>query len=42
MSALSKIKAVKELGAGGLGGMVPGMTDMPGFQTGAGARRQRA
>ncbi len=33
MSAKSKVAAVKELGAAGMGGMVPGLKGMPGFNT---------
>ncbi|MBL8762737.1 MAG: signal recognition particle protein [Phycisphaerae bacterium] len=33
MSAAQKVKAVKELGSAGIGGMVPGMQGMPGFAT---------
>jgi signal recognition particle subunit SRP54 len=32
MSAGAKVKAVKELGAGGMGGLVPGMSGLPNFQ----------
>ena len=39
MSASSKVKAVKELGSGGLGGLVPGLSGMPGFQTGRGSTK---
>lgn len=31
MTAANKVKAVKELGSGGLGGMMPGMTGLPNF-----------
>lgn len=33
MSALQKVKAVKDLGSSGVGGLVPGMTGMPGFRS---------
>jgi hypothetical protein len=33
MSAASKVKAVREMGAGGMGGMIPGLASMPGFRT---------
>ncbi len=33
MSAAAKVKAVKELGSAGMGGMVPGMSGMPGFRS---------
>ncbi|MEX2218805.1 MAG: signal recognition particle protein [Phycisphaerales bacterium] len=39
MSASSKVAAVKELGSGGLGGLIPGMSGMPGFNPGKGSTR---
>jgi signal recognition particle subunit SRP54 len=33
MSPLQKVRAAKELGAGGLGGAMPGLSGLPGLQT---------
>jgi signal recognition particle subunit SRP54 len=33
MSAASKVKAVRELGSGGMAGMMPGIANLPGFRT---------
>jgi signal recognition particle subunit SRP54 len=39
MSAGQKVKAVKELGSGGLGGLMPGMSNLPGFAGAKGSSR---
>jgi hypothetical protein len=33
MSAGAKVRAVKELGAGGMGSLVPGLSGMPAFRS---------
>jgi signal recognition particle subunit SRP54 len=39
MSPGAKVKAVKELGSGGLGGLMPGMSNLPGFASSKGSSR---